>query len=111
MRLLSAIAVTFLLLITIARAQPAVNPDNVWPLQRCVQFAIDHNISIKQDSLTARLARFTLKQSKLSELPTLSANGSYGRSFGRSINPATNQFVDASYNSLVPTINSNLLLF
>ncbi len=91
--------------------QGSSNLDNVWSLQRCVQFAIDHNISIKQDSLTARLARYTLLQSQLSQLPAISANGSYGRSFGRSINPTTNQFVEGDYNFLSASGNGNLLLF
>jgi outer membrane protein len=111
MRFLFAIVIPVLLFVSYAHAQPGSNADNIWSLQRCVQYAVDHNISIKQDSLTARLSRYMLKQSQLSELPALNLSASLGRSFGRSINPATNQFVDASYNSLVPSINSNLLLF
>ncbi len=110
MRLFIAIAAC-LLLATYAHAQPVTDPDNVWTLQKCVQYAIDHNISIKQDSLTARLARYTLKQSQFSQLPVLSANGSLGRDLGRSVNPTSNQFVDASYNSLTASANGSLLLF
>lgn len=111
MRLFTALVITYLLFNVNARAQPANNLDNVWTLQHCVQYAIDNNISIKQDSLNARLARYTLQQSRYSQLPTLSANGSYGQSYGRSINPTTNQFVDAKYNFLSATGNGNLLLF
>ena len=82
-----------------------------WSLERCVQYAIDHNISIKQDSLTEKLAKYTLKQSQLQQLPALSATGSYGRNFGRSVNPTTNQFVDANYDFANATGNGNLLLF
>ncbi len=110
MRLFSAIVIC-LLLNHNTYAQPGDNMDNVWSLERCVQYAIDHNISIKQDSLNARLAKYTLKQSQLSQLPALSANGSYGRSLGRSINPTTNQFVDADYNFVSASGNGNLLLF
>ena len=111
MRLFFAILLTCSLLNTNAFAQPGAALDNVWPLQRCVQYAVAHNISIKQDSLTARLSRYTLLQSRLSQLPTLSASGSYGESFGRSVNPTTNQFVDADYNSVSASGNGNLLLF
>jgi outer membrane protein len=76
-----------------------------------VQYAIEHNISIRQDSLTSQLARYTLKQSRLSQLPSVSAAGSYGRSLGRSVSPTTNQFIDASYNFLSPSLNSSLLLY
>ena len=111
MRLLLAILISFSFLCNAASAQPGNIDDNVWSLQRCVQYAIEHNISIKQDSLTARLARYTLLQSQLSQLPVLSASGNYGESFGRSINPTTNQFVDANYNFVSATGNGNLLLF
>ena len=111
MRLLRAIVTLCLLFSTTAYAQQGSGIDDVWSLQRCVQFAIDHNISIKQDSLTARLARYTLLQTQLSQLPALSANGSYGRSYGRSINPTTNQFVEGDYNFLSASGNGNLLLF
>ena len=111
MRLFCALLITYLFLSFTTSAQPDNNMDNVWTLEHCVQYALNHNISIKQDSLTARLARYTLKQSELSQLPALSANGSYGRSFGRSINPTTNQFEDANYNFLSASGNGNLLLF
>ena len=111
MRLFCALFISYLFLSFTAIAQPDYNMDNVWSLERCVQYAVDHNISIKQDSLTARLAGYTLKQSQLSQLPALSANGSYGRSFGRSINPTTNQFIDANYNFVSASGNGNLLLW
>ncbi len=111
MRFSLVILITLLSLSSSSRAQPGAKPDNIWPLQRCVQYAIDHNISIKQDSLNSRLSRYTLHQSELSQLPTLTTSGSYGRSFGRSVNPTTNQFVDASYNFLSPAVNGSILLY
>ncbi len=111
MRICCVILFLFLSFTGTLRAQPAGNPDNVWSLQQCVQYAIDHNISIRQDSLTSRLARYTLYQSQMSQLPVISASGNYGRSFGRSVNPTTNQFVDASYNFLSPSLSGNALLF
>ena len=111
MRLFCALLVSYLFISLNSSAQQSGNMDNVWSLQRCVQYAIDHNISIRQDSLTARLAHYTLQQSELSQLPALSANGSYGRSYGRSINPTTNQFIDADYNFVSASGNGNLLLF
>jgi outer membrane protein len=110
MRLFPAVFAAGILFCSNAFAQPAKNPD-VWSLQRCVQYALDHNITIKQDSLTARLARHTLFQSQMTQLPTLSANGSFGQDYGRSINPTTNQFVDAGYSFLNASANGNLLLF
>jgi outer membrane protein len=111
MRFITAFLITCLSISVSTSAQQGGNLGNVWSLQRCVQYAIDHNISIKQDSLTSRQARYSLQQSKLSQLPTISVNGSYGKNFGRSINPATNQFVDASYDFFSASGNGSLLLF
>jgi len=111
MRLFVVVFITCLFLNSNARSQPGINLDNVWSLEQCVKYAIDHNISIKQDSLTARLARYTLLQSQLSQLPVVSANGSYGKSFGRSINPTSNEFVEGDYNSLTASGTGSLLLF
>ena len=85
MRLLTTLFIVCLLLSANCYAQNTGQGGDVWSLERCVRFAVDHNISIKQDSLNARLARYTLQQSQLSQLPNFSANGSYGRSYGRSI--------------------------
>ncbi|MES2704799.1 MAG: TolC family protein [Bacteroidota bacterium] len=98
-------------LISSSYAQNHGTGDNVWSLQRCVQYAIEHNISIKQNVLNADQAEAALKQSRLSQLPAVSVNGSYGKSLGRSINPTTNQFVDAGYNFLSASGNGSLLLF
>ncbi len=106
------VVITVLLLVSgSVFAQPDKDPAHIWTLQRCVQYAIEHNISIRQDSLNARLARYTLKQSQLSQLPTLSANSNFGRNFGRSVNPTTNDFVDASYNSMTFSGSGSVLLF
>ena len=87
------------------------NKSDGWSLQACIQYAVGHNISIRQDSLNARLARYTLLQSQLSMLPTLSLNGGYGRNFGRSVNPTTNQFIDENYNYISASGMANVLVF
>ena len=92
-------------------AQTTGSMDNVWSLQMCVQYAVEHNVTIRQDSLNARMARYTLMQSQYSQLPTANVSSSLGRSYGRSINPTTNQFIDANYNFLSASGNGNLLLF
>ena len=82
-----------------------------WSLEQCVRYAQEHNISIQQNILNERLAELRLKQSKLSQLPSANINGTYGQSFGRSINPTTNQFVDGSYRFFSASGNADVLLF
>jgi outer membrane protein len=60
-----------------------------WSLQRCVQYALDSNISIRQNEIQAELAAITYKESKLSLIPALNLSNSDGYRFGKSQNPST----------------------
>jgi outer membrane protein len=60
-----------------------------WDLKRCVDYAVANNISVKQADVQARLAKLTLEQSRLSQIPTLTAGVSAGINSGRFQNPTT----------------------
>ena len=60
-----------------------------WSLERCVQYAMEHNISVRQTDLQAQFSALDLKQSKASQLPSFNLQTSAGYSFGLSENPTT----------------------
>ena len=60
-----------------------------WSLQKCVQYALDNNISIKQQAIQADISAITYKQSKLSQIPTANFSNNDGYRFGKSQNPST----------------------
>ena len=97
--------------IVLSQSSLAQDKGDVWTLQRCVQYALDHNITIQQNVLNERLAKLTLQQSQLAQLPNANVTGSYGRSNGRSIDPVTNAFVDAGYNFTSLSGSANVLVF
>jgi len=110
--MLRLIKVIFLsTVIAIANTSYAQDNGEVWTLQRCVQYALDHNLTIQQNVLNERLAKLTLQQSQLAQLPSANVNGSYGISNGRSIDPTSNSFVDASYKFVSIGGQANVLLF
>lgn len=63
-----------------------------WDLRRCIDYAINNNISIKQTDVQARIAALQLKQAQLNQYPNASLSANAGWQFGRSIDPTTNQF-------------------
>jgi outer membrane protein len=63
-----------------------------WNLERCVAYAIANNISVKQADVQARITALTVKLNKAGQYPNVGFSTSSGYNFGRSINPATNQF-------------------
>ncbi|HET7115531.1 MAG TPA: TolC family protein [Hanamia sp.] len=85
------VAVFLLFIVTSASAQKK------WSLQECVQYAMDHNISIKQSGLQAGLSAITYKQSKLSQIPNANFSNSDGYRFGKSQNPSTGILENQNY--------------
>lgn len=68
----------------------------LWDLRRCVEYAWEHNISVKQSDIQARIAQLTLEQSKLGRYPNVSFTNSTGTNFGRAVDPTTNLFVSST---------------
>ncbi len=94
------------LLFTFARSQ-----NRVWTFQQCLDTALQRNISLNQSWLNTSLSRSTLEQSKANIFPNLSASAREGVSFGRSVNPTTNQYVERTTNSSSLGVNSGVELF
>ncbi|WP_190277420.1 TolC family protein [Taibaiella lutea] len=99
------------LLILLFTATLANAQDGPWTLQKTIQYALENNIDIKQNVLNERLAALQLQQSKLSQLPNASINTDVGRSYGRSVDPTTNLFINQGYSFFGLNGNVDVLLF
>lgn len=64
----------------------------VWPLEKCITYAIDNNIQVKQMELASEFNSNTLQQSKLGALPNLNAGATHSWSFGRALDETTYEF-------------------
>ena len=79
-------ALSPLLMTTTILAQQA------WTLQDCIDHAMRHNLEIRQQELSEQSGRYDLEQSYANFLPNINAAASQGFSFGRSVDPFTNEF-------------------
>ena len=82
-----------------------------WNLLKCVQFAMDSNLTIKQTALQEQFSQLTLKQSKLSQIPNLSFGGNAGFSSGRNQDPTTFSLITQSYFSSGFQLQSSAEIF
>jgi outer membrane protein len=74
----------------------------VWSLEKCITYAQENNLTIKQTALGADYARNQYQQKRMDLLPNLNANLNYETRYGQYIdktNIGTNNAVDASYSS------------
>ncbi|MCH5685548.1 TolC family protein [Niabella sp. W65] len=85
--------------------------DSVWTLEQCIAYAKEHNLTVRQSEWDKRLAQMIYESSRYSHLPNLNISSNYGWSFGRSINPATNQFENTQFSSLGLSASSDMLVF
>lgn len=65
-----------------------------WTLDECIAYALEHNIEIKSQELTAETKRVTFSESKWAYAPSVSASNSYNLSTGRVLDPTTYDFIE-----------------
>ena len=98
-------------LILIFSAVSTAQDAEVYDLARCVEVAIENNLSIKRSMLQKEGANIDLRQSRASQLPSVNFSGNYGYNWGRSIDPTTNQFITQQINFSGINGNANMVLF
>jgi outer membrane protein len=82
-----------------------------WDLRKCVEYALQNNISIKQAELQSRFSALAFTQAKAGKLPSLNFNSTPGYRFGRSENPTTGVLEDNNFFSLGMQLQSQVTLF
>src|SRR5690625_5610225 len=82
-----------------------------WSLQECIDYALDHNITIKQGELDKQLAEIDKTLAIGQMLPSINANINGSSNRGLSLNPTTNQLENATMLSASGAINAGVTLF
>ena len=68
-----------------ATSQMMAQEAKQWTLQECIQYALDHNIQVKQQQNTTRQQKIQLDDNKGNHLPTVDASIGQNFSFGRGL--------------------------
>lgn len=97
----------FILLISVQLCQA----QEQWDLVRCVDYALKHNISVRQTDLQSRFSALTFQQSKAARLPSLNFSSSGSYRFGRSENPTTGVLEDNNFFSAGFQLQSQVSIF
>ncbi len=101
-----------LLFILTAFLQPVqVFSQKVWTLRECVDYAVSHNLSVKQQALSTASADATLLQSRMAMLPSVNGSASSSYNWGRSVDPYSYQFSNEEIRSSNFSLNGNLKVF
>src|SRR5688572_13900719 len=82
-----------------------------WTLRECVDFALANSLDIERANYNVMTSEVNRRQARMAMLPDLNGSASENLNWGRTINPATNDFVTTEVNSLNLNASSQVTLF
>lgn len=82
-----------------------------WTLEECINYALEHNIQVRQNIINQQLAEQDLKASKFNVLPNLNGSATHIYNFGQTIDPFTNTFATNQVRSNQLALSSSVTLF
>ena len=89
---------------------PAKTEDK-WDLRKCVEYALEKNITVRQADLQIRFAQLELQQSKMAQYPGANFNTNLGVSSGRNQDPTSFSLITTSYLSNNYSLQASIDLF
>ena len=81
-----------------------------WTLQRCIDYALENNIQIRQSDIAAQAREVDLNTARSNRLPDLSASASQNWSFGRSLT-IDNTYANTNTASTSFSVGTGVTLF
>ena len=89
----------------------AAKAQEKWGLLKCVQYAMDNNISVRQVDLQSKTAALQLKQNRLGQLPNFNFSGGPSYNSGRNQDPTSFSLITQSYLSANMQLQSSAEIF
>lgn len=88
----------------------SISAADSWTLQRCIDYAIENNIQIRQSDIAAQTREVDLNTARSNRLPDLSASASQNWSFGRSLT-IDNTYANTNTASTSFSVGTGVTLF
>jgi len=101
MKHLSLIFIFFVIFQTMTFAQEE------WTFDKCLDFALKHNITLKTEKLNSEITKSDYRQAYYNLLPSVAANGTHSYNYGKTIDQATYTYVNSNESG---NINASLNL-
>ena len=82
-----------------------------WDLRKCVAYAWQNNLNVKQQEIQAKISAVAEGQAKNSVYPNANFSTNLGLQFGRSVDPTTNQFTTTQLLFQQYNLNADMMVF
>lgn len=90
---------------------PAIFAQEKWGLRKCVEYAWQNNINVKQQQIVAAGSALSERQAKNSIYPNANFSNNTGLQLGRSVDPTTNQFTTTQLLFQGFNLNADVVIF
>jgi len=102
---------SFCILLLAVIGTTGLQAQDKWGLQRCVDYAWQNNITVKQQEVQASLSALDEKQARNSVYPNANFSTNTGMQFGRSVNPTTNLFATTQLLFQGVNLNADMVIY
>lgn len=99
------------ILILMLFASSLVRGQETWSLEKCIDRVLTHSLELREGNLNYEASMIRRKAAPWLRLPTLGGNSNINLSFGRQIDPTTNDFNNQRFTSQNMSVSSALTLF
>lgn len=112
---MKAIYKTFVILLSTATGVSSLQAQNdstqAWTLRQCIDYAIEHNINIRQTENEAEQNKVNVNSTKWARLPNLSGSASQNWSWGRTASPVDNSYSNINSANTSFSLGTNVPVF
>lgn len=99
-----------ILIVCVMATGYGIQAQEAWSLQKCIEYAIEHNLSIKQQEATRHQSEVELNTAQWSRLPNLNGNVGQSFNFGRALQ-ADNTYGNRNTANTNFSLGTNIPLF
>ncbi|MEO0581463.1 MAG: TolC family protein [Bacteroidota bacterium] len=97
-----------LLLCLSAQAQ---DNDAIYSLQECLEIAKERNLAYQQVALRQQSSEVDLQQAQAARYPNLNVSPNWSSTFGRAIDPTSNEFANERFDAFNVNLTSNITVY
>ena len=89
----------------------SLKAQSVWDVDECMRYAVENSLEARKQELLSDDAKSNLTEATLAFLPSLHASSGVSASFGRSVDPETNSYINTSFLGNNIGVNSGVTIF
>ena len=104
-------SISLLILLGMVLFSINIAAQELWSLEKCINYAFENNLQIKQSVLDAASSDQDLRQSKLNMVPSFNSRMSQNYNWGRNLDPQSNLYSTQQTQQFYVNVNSEITLF